>query len=1192
MRGKCSIKAVLLGAVAACAVIAALNAGSALAAKPCSTDCAPWWHVNAMASPTNLPPGGQGTITGVAANLGDERNDGPVTVTDTLPAGVTLENAESFSFYSAELSSLVKSLGVPFAEDGKYADLGPKGLLFPDLGHCTVSGQQVTCTYPGAKEWSEVLGDSVEEAEAALSLEPYEGQLEIVMHVSVPASVSAENRVEVIGGGARNVNGAASLTISAAPTTFGAQSYETTLENEEGEPVSQAGAHPFQMTTTLLFNQSSEPLKPPGLTRNLTIKLPPGLVGNPTAFSQCPMAEFGRIGKGGTCPATSFLGVVWLETNEPVSSGEAGSIEVHDEREQALASPVINLEPAPGEPARLGFVVSGVPVIMDTSVRTGSDYGVNVSIKNISQVLSVSASRVTLWGTPDDQRHDAAVGCRLGNQESCSFGQEHPAPFLVMPTACGQSLTSSVEGESWSAPHASLQAETFAQVASTQADALGTPLSIDGCNQPQFKPEIKAQPDLEDAASPSGLAVDVHVPQNAALDPEGDSQSAVKEIEVALPAGMTVNPGGADGLTSCTEQQIGYQGKEEPEKEVAFEHFTPDYPSCPDSSKIATVTIHTPLLPHPIEGFVYLATPSINGEPGDNPYKSLIAMYLVAQDPVSGVLVKLPMDVSLNPTTGQLVTKVNNPELPFEDAELHFFGGSRAPLATPAMCGTYTTKAVFTPWSGNAPVDSNATFTIDTGPGGGSCLTSPRPFAPTFQAGTSNLQAGAYTPFTTTLGHPDGNQYLGSVSMNLPPGLMGSLSGVKLCPEPEANEGTCGPESLIGHTVVTAGLGSNPAVVARPGNVYITGPYNGHGACKVGEPGCAPFGLTIANPAETGPFDLEKGTPCDCVPVRAKVEVDPITAQLTVTSDPLPTILKGIPLQLQHVNVTIERPGFTFNPTNCAPLSINGTIASAEGAAAPVQTPFQVANCATLGFKPQFKVSTPGKTSRKNGAGLNVKLVYPTAPFGSQANIAKVKVDLPKQLPSRLTTLQKACLAATFEANPAACPVGSKVGFAKAITPVLPVPLEGPAYFVSYGNKKFPELIVVLQGYGVTVDLHGETFITNAGITTSTFRQVPDVPVGSFELKLPEGPYSALAANANLCKATYTVTANKRVGARIEGRSRFVTVKVKRRLRGMLMPTAFIAQNGMQIHTSTPIAVTGCASTHKVPKARKHRKKH
>jgi hypothetical protein len=294
--------------------------------------------------------------------------------------------------------------------------------------------------------------------------------------------------------------------------------------------------------------------------------------------------------------------------------------------------------------------------------------------------------------------------------------------------------------------------------------------------------------------------------------------------------------------------------------------------------------------------------------------------------------------------------------------------------------------------------------------------------------------------------------------------------------------------------------------------------------------------------------------------VRAKIQVDPIDAHLVVTSDPLPSMLDGIPLQLKVVDVTIDRANFTFNPTNCGKRAIGASISSTEGMSANVSSAFQVTNCAKLGFKPSFKVSTAGKTSRANGASLDVKLAYPRAVFGSQANIAKVKVDLPKQLPSRLTTLQKACPATTFNQNPAACPAGSRVGSATATTPIIPVALSGPAYFVSYGGAKFPELVVVLSGYGVTVQLHGETFISKAGITSSTFRQVPDVPIGTFELKLPEASNSALAANGNLC-----------------------TSKLK-------MPTAFTAQNGTIIHQSTPVTPTGCPK-HKTKPKTKHKKK-
>jgi hypothetical protein len=679
----------------------------------------------------------------------------------------------------------------------------------------------------------------------------------------------------------------------------------------------------------------------------------------------------------------------------------------------------------------------------------------------------------------------------------------------------------------------------------------------------------------------------VHVSQTAALNPDGLAESALRNTTVTLPEGVAINPAGADGLEACTSDpgalpkegtlpgeetvlgtpgdQIGYLGKKElneSEPGVMWNTFTSEQPNpkqpgvnfCPDGSKIGTVKINTPLLPNPLEGAVYLAAQN------QNPFGSLVAMYMVAEDPVSGSLVKLTGEVHLT-ETGQIVTTFKNtPDLPFEDLELHFFGGERAPLTTPSRCGTYTTQATFVPWDGNGPVNTTASFNIEHGPNGTPCPGASLPFNPSLAAGTTSIQAGGFSPFTMTMSREDGQQSLQSVSLKMPPGLSGLLTGVELCGEAQANAGMCGPNSLIGETIVSVGVGNDPFSV-KGGKVYLTGPYKG-----------APFGLSIVNPAKAGPYDVERDTSkpnnpaCDCVVVRAKIEVDPITADLTVTSDnegpyKIPTIIDGIPLQIKHVNVTVNRPGFTFNPTNCNPMAITGSLDSTEGATSTVSVPFQATNCARLSFKPQFNVSTSGKTSRQKGASLHVKLVYPKLPFGSQANIASVKVDLPKQLPSRLTTLQKACVDSVFAANPAACPAASRVGTAKAVTPLIPVALEGPAYFVSHGGAKFPELIVVLQGYGVTIDLHGETFISKAGITSSTFHTVPDAPVGSFELTLPEGKFSALAANGNLCKSV------------------------------LKMPTAFTAQNGMTIKQSTPITATGCAKK-KAKHARKASKRH
>jgi hypothetical protein len=504
----------------------------------------------------------------------------------------------------------------------------------------------------------------------------------------------------------------------------------------------------------------------------------------------------------------------------------------------------------------------------------------------------------------------------------------------------------------------------------------------------------------------------------------------------------------------------------------------------------------------------------------------------------SGIVVKLEGRASLNQQTGQLTaTFDNNPQLPFSDLKLTLAGGSRATLANSRVCGPVSTSLDMTPWSNPFTTDVLTTSQFEISQG---CI-SPQ-FNPSFAAGTTNIQAGEYTPFTLSFGRTDSDEFLNGLQMQMPEGLSGSLTGIPLCKEPEASQGACPAASLIGQTQVLTGPGQTPFLVTG-GQVFLTGGYKG-----------APFGLSIVVPAKAGPFTLSGTTGTGNVVVRAAINLDPHTAALTITSDPLPTALDGIPLQLKVVNVTIDRPGFTFNPTSCAKTSITATLSSKESGGAHVSSPFQVTNCAGLGFKPGFKVSTSGKTSRVNGASLDAKLTYPTGV--KYANIAKVKVDLPRQLPSRLTTLQKACPAATFNANPALCPKDSIVGIARAKTPILPVQLMGPAYFVSHGGEAFPNLTVVLQGYGVRIDLIGDTFINKAGITSSTFNQVPDVPVSSFELYLPQGPDSALAANGNLCKST------------------------------LKMPTSFVAQNGATIHQTTPVTVTGCGTV-MAKKARK-----
>ncbi len=898
------------------------------------------------------------------------------------------------------------------------------------------------------------------------------------------------------------------------------QNVSVSATNQDGSPDVQAGSHPFQLTTffTLsgpeigsVLKEPSELLNQPNL-KDVKLELPPGFVGNPEATPKCHYQEFiksGNNGSGSACPNDTVLGyeITYIRNNES-KKGVVGEIFASD--------PVYNIEPPPGIPAELGFKVKGfVPVFLDVSVRTGGDYGLTVTVRNITELESIYASKVIVWGVPGDPSHDPLRGGCLseesagGSEGSCPV--DVPVlPFLMNPTSCGVPRTASIGVSSWQEP----------EIFSTESVSMP---ELSGCEKLDFSPSISVVPDGTAGSTPTGLNVNVHVPQGALLNPAGLDEANVKNTKVTLPEGVELSPSAADGLLACSPEQIGLHNDQAP--------------TCPDASKVATVEIDTPLLPEPLTGEVYLATQD------NNPFGSLIALYLVAEDKTAGVLVKLAGETVPDPVTGQLTTTFEEtPQLPFSDLKLSFFGTARAPLSTPPQCGTYPTETAMEPWSGTPAAHPTSSFQITTGPGGSAC-SSPQPFSPGFVAGSTNLQSGAFTPFTLTMSRPDADQELGKIEMRMPPGLLGTLSATKLCEEPQAQAGACGPESLIGTTIVSSGLGNDPYTVTG-GKVYITTGYGG-----------GDYGLLIVNPAVAGPFNL------GIVVVRAAIFVDRHTAALRIVSDPLPTRIDGIPLQIQHVNVSVNREHFTFNPTNCNPQQITGTITSSQGATSPVANPFQVTNCGTLAFKPKFSLSTNGHTNRANGASLYVKLTYPASPF--DANIAKVKVDLPRQLPSRLTTLQKACPAATFEANPATCPPASIVGHAHATTPVLPVGLEGPAYFVSHGGEEFPNLIIVLQGYGTTVDLVGSTFINSkTNITSSTFKSVPDVPVGTFELTLPQGKYSALAANGNLC-----------------------TTK-------LAMPTSFVGQNGAEIHQSTPINVTGCHKTAKTKKKAKKANKH
>ncbi len=1107
-----------LRAVAAVGVLLAALAGATPAFAEGTPAPIPHWKLESRPAPTNLPLKGEGLIVVTLANLGSADVNGEaqqVKVTDTLPAGL---EATAVSLQS---KSTPRTKG----------DEGPGGF---SCHTSTPPADRIECTF-------------------GKRLAPYD-QLEILINVKASLAVASEpdNEVTVEGGETASASLSRPLRVNGEATSFGVEEYELVPENADGSPDTRAGSHPFQLTTTFDLNETlglttegKGEVVPtaPALQKDLSFKLPPGLIGdadvleNPNAVQQCEGAKFGEIGNGSVnfCPADTVVGVAAVTFLDPIT--------LHFD---TLTVPVFNLVPTAGEPARFGFEVEAVPVVLDTSIRSGEGYGVTVSVHDTSELIQLLGSRVTFWGVPGEPGHDEARDWQcLGYSEEGACGEHYeepskPAPLLTLPTSCAAPPRTTVSGDAWNG--------------STLEEAEYELPALTGCGELPFSPSIGVTAESQAANTPTGLTVHVHVPQESTMEASGLAESAVKDTTVELPEGVLLSPSAANGLEACPEAGVGFTGFKgvEPEPEAATATFTEKLPDplepginfCANASKVGVVHIKAPDLPRrllpdgelstaELEGGVYLASQNAN------PFGSLFAMYIVAEEPESGVLVKLAGNVELNPQTGRITaTFANTPEVPFEELTLELLGGPRASLTTPPSCGSYTTQASFTPWSGSGAasgtVGASSPFSITSGPGGSAC-SNPQPFAPSFQAGSTNTQAGAFTPFALTINRPDADQALTSLEMKLPEGLAGLLSSVTLCKEAEASLGTCGPESLIGEATATVGLGGEP-FTETGGQVFITEKYDG-----------APFGLSIVVPTKAGPFNFG-----DLV-TRSTINVNPSTAALTIDST-LPTMVNttsydtGVPVQLQQVHVVVNRANFQFNPTNCDPMALTGTLSGAQGASEAVSYPFQASNCASLPFAPKLTASVQGQASKANGASLDVKIE--SAGLG-QANIHKVDLTLPKVLPSRLSTIQKACPEAVFNANPATCDEGSVIGKATVRTPVLKSPLTGPAYLVSHGGAAFPDVEFVLQGEGITLIVDGKTDIKN-GITYSKFETAPDEPFTEFVTELPTGPHSALTAYVP-AKADYSLCKAE-----------------------LAMPTEITAQNGAVIKQTTNIARTGC----------------
>jgi hypothetical protein len=975
---------------------------------------------------------------------------------------------------------------------------------------CTHTTVKVTCSYPGA-----IAANNTD-------------ALVIVIGVSVTgASGTVTNGASVTGGGAGEASANTPITISAGEPPFGLSDFQFAVTGEDGALDPQAAGHPNAVTVGFDYNtistiegSSSTSISPAQPPKTISVELPLGLIGNPQSAPTCPQALLAQNEYGVRCPLASVIGAVAF-------TGSRAGYAISSPREEApLVSPIFNVTAEHGYPAEFAIVAYNQAVFMYASVvHRPSGYVLKTTVPALPSAVTTSGVQLTFFGDP--AREDG--------------GATTPQPFFTNPGDCGAThgpLSATITVSSAVDPSHPVSKTAFLPAAS-------------GCNQLQFEPQLSLTPETTQADTPTGATLNLTVPQTNELGRTATPE--LKNATVTLPAGMTISPPAANGLSGCPES--GPTGinlyAEEPGPDEQ-QHLVPGH--CPAASQIGTVKITTPVLPAPLEGRLYLAEPKcgVTTQPActetDAINGRLYGLYIEVEG--SGITLKLPGSVSADPSTGQLTASFKeNPQFPFSDLELTITGGPRAPLANPQQCGLATLTSVLVPWGAPETPDATptSTFSVDANGARGACPAS-QTFGPVFSAGTDSTVAAGYAPVDLSFSRRDGEPDLSGIGVTLPPGLAAILAGVPLCGEAQANEGTCPAASQIGSTAVAAGAGPDPLWLH--GQAYLTGPYRG-----------APFGLAIVVPANAGPFHLGN------VVVRAAIYVNPTTAAITVISDPLPQSRDGVPFRLKTVTVSIDRQAFAFNPTNCAEQSITATIAGIQGANASVASPFAVGGCATLPFKPVLTASTTGRASRAAGASLDVKIASKGGPQpgGGEANIRSVKVDLPPQMPSRLSTLNKACLARVFEANPANCPKESDVGTASASTPVLAHPLAGPAYLVANGGAAFPDLEIVLQGEGVVLILDGKTDIKK-GVTSSTFNTVPDAPISSFELKLPTGRFSILGSYLphgtpyDFCGRTLN------------------------------MPTAITGQNGAVIRQTTKIAVTGCPKAKHAGRARRPRK--
>ncbi len=1040
--------------------VLALSALFATAAGADETTPGPAWRLTLTPISTNFSPSATGSNTGqvktpyyqvVAVNVGGGPTSSGSTLEVSLPPGITP----------------IGTVGQGIGASANFS-----------VPACAIAGQAVTCSTPSVVKSGRWIGARI-----------------AVQTAATPGDSIAE--ASVSGGGAKAVTVKAPSRISAEPAAFdflpGSGGLRSMLTRGDGSPAQQAGSHPDQVTIdtgfpTIARENSAANSEHP---KDIVTEFPPGLVINPQATPvKCTESELQFLEPGkNNCPEASQVGLVFTTT--VVSGGSTVAV-----------SPLYNMVPPPGVPAQLAFEPAnvGIYVHVQGQVRSDGDYGITGVVEDTiartnNPIFNV---QVHLWGDPSSAEHDNIRGECRARTGSADFGncpvERQSTPFVTLPSACSGTLPVSLSADSWEHP---------GSFASRTANSVGLgdeALGVNGCSLLDFEPSFTLHPDTSSAESPAGVSVDLHIPQHEDLDELATSN--LRNATVTLPEGMAVNPASAGGLDACTPTQVGLitpVGQADPI------HFTNAPDNCPNAAKIGSVQVITPLLDHPLAGDVYVASPQ------QNPFGTLLAIYIAIKSPDDGIFVKLAGKVEADPSTGQLKTTfTENPQLPVEDFKLDFFGGPRAALRTPSDCGSFATTGSFTPWSGNAPVDTSDSFKLNSGANAGPCSSSEsqRPNAPGFEAGTRTPVAASYSPFVMNLRRQDGQQLIKGLDLTLPPGLTGKLAGIGRCTDAQiaaagAKSGreeqaspSCPAASQVGEVTVGAGAGSQPYFTK--GKIYLAGPYKG-----------APLSFAIITPAVAGPYDLGD------VVVRAAAFVDPVTTKITVKSDPLPTILQGIPLQVRDIRVEMNRNEFTLNPSSCDPLAIEGAAFSPIGTT-QLSNRFQVGGCKGLDFTPKLALRLKGGTKRAS----HPKLIATLTAKPGEANIARAQVKLPPSAFLDQAHIRTVCTRVQYAAD--ACPKGSIYGTATARTPLLDEPLSGNVYLRS-SNHKLPDLVMDLRGpdyLPIRIELSGKTDSVK-GALRNTFEAIPDAPVSKFTLELFGGKRGLVINSRNLCAHRY-----------------------------------------------------------------------